>query len=157
MIGAEGGIRTHESLRNSRLRAAPLTWLGNLRPEQQPSNTDFNFTQKSGGPLRGIEPRPRDPQSRMLPLHHSGHANNRKQPTSKKPFANPLIKRDHTKRAVYMRLADQPMEPAMAPNEALTPVFGRLVGTGPGAGMAIIFVMASLYKASTSLGAISKR
>ena len=29
--GAGGGIRTHEPLRDSRLRAAPLTWLGNPR------------------------------------------------------------------------------------------------------------------------------
>jgi hypothetical protein len=33
--GAGGGIRTHEPLRDSRLRAAPLTWLGNPRPSNQ--------------------------------------------------------------------------------------------------------------------------
>gem|GEM_PF-5304805 len=34
MGGAGGGIRTHEPLRDSRLRAAPLTWLGNPRAWQ---------------------------------------------------------------------------------------------------------------------------
>jgi len=33
--GAGGGIRNHEPLRDSRLRAAPLTWLGNPRPPNQ--------------------------------------------------------------------------------------------------------------------------
>jgi DHA3 family macrolide efflux protein-like MFS transporter len=49
-------------------------------------------------------------------------------------------------------LADQLMEPAMANGGALTPVFGWLVGTGPGAGMALVFVIAGLIGASTSLG-----
>ena len=49
-------------------------------------------------------------------------------------------------------LADQLMEPAMASGGALVPVFGWLVGTGPGAGMALVFVMAGLIGASTSLG-----
>ena len=35
---------------------------------------------------------------------------------------------------------------------ALAPVFGWLVGAGPGAGMALVFIMAGLIGASTSLG-----
>lgn len=37
-------------------------------------------------------------------------------------------------------LADRLLEPAMAPGGALASVFGPLVGTGPGAGMALMFV-----------------
>jgi predicted MFS family arabinose efflux permease len=37
-------------------------------------------------------------------------------------------------------LADRILEPAMQPGGALAPVLGRLVGTGPGAGMASIFL-----------------
>jgi MFS transporter, DHA3 family, macrolide efflux protein len=40
-------------------------------------------------------------------------------------------------------LADQVMEPAMAVNGALVPTFGWLVGTGPGAGMALMFIGSS--------------
>jgi hypothetical protein len=40
----------------------------------------------------------------------------------------------------------------MAPGGALALVFGWIVGTGPGEGMALIFVMAGLIGASTSLG-----
>ncbi len=36
-------------------------------------------------------------------------------------------------------LADRVFEPAMAAGGALAPVFGRLIGTGPGAGMALMF------------------
>jgi len=49
-------------------------------------------------------------------------------------------------------LADRLMEPAMMPGGALAPVFGWLVGTGPGSGMALVFVFAGLIGASTSLG-----
>jgi hypothetical protein len=49
-------------------------------------------------------------------------------------------------------LADRVMEPAMAVGGSLTPVFGWFVGTGPGAGMAVIFVLAGLIGAATSLG-----
>lgn len=42
--GAEGGIRTHESLRNSRLRAAPLTMLGNLRSRSFCQVRGFNYS-----------------------------------------------------------------------------------------------------------------
>jgi MFS transporter, DHA3 family, macrolide efflux protein len=40
-------------------------------------------------------------------------------------------------------LADQVMEPAMAVNGALVSTFGWLVGTGPGAGMALMFIGSS--------------
>jgi hypothetical protein len=36
-------------------------------------------------------------------------------------------------------LADHVFEPAMTPGGVLAPVFGHLVGTGPGAGMALMF------------------
>jgi DHA3 family macrolide efflux protein-like MFS transporter len=42
------------------------------------------------------------------------------------------------------RLADVVFEPAMAPGGALAPVFGPLVGTGPGAGMGLLFVFAGI-------------
>ncbi|HNR50504.1 MAG TPA: hypothetical protein PKI80_02875, partial [Deltaproteobacteria bacterium] len=37
-------------------------------------------------------------------------------------------------------LADHLLEPAMMPGGSLAPVFGPLVGTGPGAGMAVMFL-----------------
>ena len=40
----------------------------------------------------------------------------------------------------------------MAPGGAFAPSFGWLVGAGPGAGMALVFIMAGLIGASTSLG-----
>lgn len=49
-------------------------------------------------------------------------------------------------------LADRVMEPAMMPGGSLAPVFGWLVGTGPGAGMAFIFVLAGLIGAAAGLG-----
>ncbi|HEX6385168.1 MAG TPA: MFS transporter [Anaerolineae bacterium] len=42
-------------------------------------------------------------------------------------------------------LADVVMEPAMQPGGALAPIFGRLVGTGPGAGMALMMVFSGLF------------
>jgi DHA3 family macrolide efflux protein-like MFS transporter len=45
------------------------------------------------------------------------------------------------------RLADVVFEPAMAPGGALAPVFGPLVGTGPGAGMGLLFVFAGILTA----------
>jgi DHA3 family macrolide efflux protein-like MFS transporter len=42
------------------------------------------------------------------------------------------------------RLADVVFEPAMVPGGALAPVFGPLVGTGPGAGMGLLFVFAGI-------------
>jgi len=41
-------------------------------------------------------------------------------------------------------LADWIFEPAMTPGGALAPVFSWLVGTGPGAGMALVFVLMGL-------------
>ncbi len=38
-------------------------------------------------------------------------------------------------------LADNVLEPAMMPGGALTAIFGRLVGVGPGAGMGLMFVL----------------
>ncbi|HVO42088.1 MAG TPA: hypothetical protein VMT34_05685, partial [Aggregatilineales bacterium] len=40
-------------------------------------------------------------------------------------------------------LADHVFEPALLPGGALSGVFGGLVGTGPGSGMALMFVMTS--------------
>ncbi len=48
-------------------------------------------------------------------------------------------------------LADQVMEPAMQEGGALTGNFAWLVGTGPGAGMALIFVFTGLIGASMAL------
>jgi hypothetical protein len=41
-------------------------------------------------------------------------------------------------------LADRVLEPAMMENGSLTGVFAGLVGTGPGAGMSLIFIFAGL-------------
>jgi MFS transporter, DHA3 family, macrolide efflux protein len=41
-------------------------------------------------------------------------------------------------------LADFVLEPGMQPGGELLPVFGRLVGSGPGAGMALVFIYAGL-------------
>jgi len=49
-------------------------------------------------------------------------------------------------------LADRIMEPAMTVGGSLAPVFGWLVGTGPGAGMVLIFIFAGLIGAATGLG-----
>jgi hypothetical protein len=54
-------------------------------------------------------------------------------------------------RLVAGPLADQVMEPAMAEGGKLAPVFGGLVGTGPGAGMALTFVITGLLAAATGL------
>jgi len=56
-------------------------------------------------------------------------------------------------RLVAGPLADQVMEPAMAEGGKLAPAFGNLVGTGPGAGMALTFVITGLLMAVTGLGA----
>lgn len=50
-------------------------------------------------------------------------------------------------------LADQLFEPAMMPGGALTGIFGGLVGTGPGAGMAVIFICTSICGCVSCLGA----
>jgi DHA3 family macrolide efflux protein-like MFS transporter len=56
-------------------------------------------------------------------------------------------------RLVAGPLADQVMEPAMAEGGKLAPAFGSLVGTGPGAGMGLTFVITGLLMAATGLGA----
>jgi DHA3 family macrolide efflux protein-like MFS transporter len=48
-------------------------------------------------------------------------------------------------------LADKLFEPAMQPGGALVGTFGGLVGTGPGAGMALLMVLAGLMSAAVSL------
>jgi MFS transporter, DHA3 family, macrolide efflux protein len=48
-------------------------------------------------------------------------------------------------------LADDLFEPGMAEGGDLVPVFGWLVGTGPGAGMAVIFVLSGLVGVLTAV------
>jgi hypothetical protein len=48
-------------------------------------------------------------------------------------------------------VADRWMEPAMMPGGSLTPLFGSLVGTGPGAGMALMFLAAAVLGCAVSL------
>ena len=48
-------------------------------------------------------------------------------------------------------LADQVLEPAMAEGGSLAPVFSWLVGTGTGAGIALLFVFTGLLAALTGL------
>jgi hypothetical protein len=55
-------------------------------------------------------------------------------------------------RAVAGPLADRVLEPAMARGSALARLFGWLVGTGAGAGMALLFVVAGLLVALTGFG-----
>ena len=50
-------------------------------------------------------------------------------------------------------LADYVMEPAMSEGGALTGTFSGLVGTGPGAGMSLLFVLSALVGLSIMLGA----
>jgi DHA3 family macrolide efflux protein-like MFS transporter len=52
-------------------------------------------------------------------------------------------------------LADQVMEPAMKAGGGLAGLFGGLVGTGPGAGMSLLFVFAALAGLVVVLGAYS--
>jgi MFS transporter, DHA3 family, macrolide efflux protein len=49
-------------------------------------------------------------------------------------------------------LADYVFEPAMNANGALAPVFGGILGTGPGAGMALMFVISGLLGIFVGLG-----
>lgn len=49
-------------------------------------------------------------------------------------------------------LADFVLEPAMQPNGVLSNRFGWLVGTGPGAGMALIFIFTGLVAMGVGLG-----
>lgn len=48
-------------------------------------------------------------------------------------------------------LADRWLEPAMMPSGSLAPLFGQLVGTGPGAGMALMFVATAVLGCAMSL------
>ncbi len=50
-------------------------------------------------------------------------------------------------------LADHLLEPAMMPGGSLAPVFGPLVGTGPGAGMAVMFLGTATLGGLMSLAA----
>lgn len=49
-------------------------------------------------------------------------------------------------------LADRWLEPGMMPGGALAPTVGWLVGTGPGAGIALLFAVNSLFGAALSFG-----
>jgi MFS family permease len=54
-------------------------------------------------------------------------------------------------------LADAVFEPAMNPGGSLAPVFGWLVGTGEGSGMALIFILTGLLGAAFSLSVYAIR
>jgi hypothetical protein len=54
-------------------------------------------------------------------------------------------------------LADFVFEPAMMPSGGLAAVFGGLVGTGPGAGMGLMFVFVGLLGALVGLGGYAFR
>ena len=49
-------------------------------------------------------------------------------------------------------LADRVFEPGLAAGGSLVRLFGPIVGTGPGAGMAMMFVFAGLLGALVGLG-----
>lgn len=53
--------------------------------------------------------------------------------------------------AIAGPLADQVMTPAMAPGGALSGIFGWLVGTGPGAGIGLLFVFLGLIGTAITL------
>jgi DHA3 family macrolide efflux protein-like MFS transporter len=48
-------------------------------------------------------------------------------------------------------LSDKVFEPALMPTGSLTPVLGGLVGSGPGAGMGLLLVIAGILSASAGL------
>ncbi len=52
-------------------------------------------------------------------------------------------------------LADRALEPAMQPGGALVPIFGGLVGVGPGAGMAVLFVILAALTALVGIAGYS--
>jgi len=54
-------------------------------------------------------------------------------------------------------LADRVFEPAMAPGGSLAGILGDVFGTGPGAGMAVMFVLAGILGAMVGLVAYSVR
>jgi hypothetical protein len=45
-------------------------------------------------------------------------------------------------------LAERVFEPAMMPGGILMPIFGKLVGIGPGAGMSLLFILTGILIAS---------
>lgn len=54
-------------------------------------------------------------------------------------------------------LADQIFEPSMMPEGHLAPIFGILAGTGPGAGMAVMFVIAGILGILVCIGGYTIR
>ena len=54
-------------------------------------------------------------------------------------------------------LADFVMEPSMQVNGSLAGIFGPLVGTGPGAGMSLIFIFTGLMAMLVGLGGYTVR
>jgi len=54
-------------------------------------------------------------------------------------------------------LADRVFEPAMKPSGSLSPVLGWLIGTGPGAGMALMFLITGIAGSLIGLGAYAVR
>lgn len=48
-------------------------------------------------------------------------------------------------------LSDKVFGPALMPNGSLAPILGGLVGTGPGAGMGLLLIIAGLLSASAGL------
>ena len=52
-------------------------------------------------------------------------------------------------------LADFVFEPAMTSGGVLTPLFGGIVGTGPGAGMAVMFLLSGLFGVLVAVGGYS--
>ena len=54
-------------------------------------------------------------------------------------------------------LADRVFEPVMSANGGLAPVFGAFVGTGPGSGMALMFVISGILSSLTGLIGYSVR
>ena len=54
-------------------------------------------------------------------------------------------------------LADHVFEPSMAPGGSLASIFGGLVGTGPGAGMSLMFVITGVLGAIVGLGGYAVR
>lgn len=49
-------------------------------------------------------------------------------------------------------LADRVMEPAMREGGSLAPLFGRLVGTGPGAGMGLVMLLSGIFVLLVGMG-----
>jgi MFS transporter, DHA3 family, macrolide efflux protein len=54
-------------------------------------------------------------------------------------------------------LADRLFEPAMMPGGALTPLFGDLIGTGPGTGIGVMFLLAGVLTVAAALSGYAVR